>query len=499
MNTNPREGIAVEAEAAILVGVRTRGSRMDFEEPLAELRALAETAGARVVGELMQNREAPSGRTYLGKGKVEELAAIVAELAARVVIFDNELAPSQIQELEKEVKVKVIDRSELILDIFANRATTREAQLQVEIAQLEYTAPRLRAMWSHLGQVTGGSPVGVGTRGPGEQQLEIDRRIVSRKLVALKRELEDVLVRKRREVAERRAEHFTVGIVGYTNAGKSTLFNALTRGGAFAADKLFATLMTRVERWSIGGANGVMLSDTVGFIRDLPHHLVASFRATLEDAVHAHALLIVLDASDRTAPMQLETVREVLDEVGANTQPRILLLNKMDRIATMPPDERASLRTMAEWQEREPGAIAISALDGNGFDDLRARVRSLLTGGVRVRRLTVPIASARLVNAIEQRCNVLEREYEGDAVTLVAEIGDRQIEALLPLGEFLLDGEDPRPKRGDWGSGKRRAPHLVEFADDDVGDDVDDDAGDDVRARGEKSGDEKTGELEPED
>ena len=167
MNTNPRESIGVQAETAILVGVRVRGSRMDYENPLGELAALAETAGARVVGELMQNREAPTGRTYLGKGKVEELAAMVAELGARVVIFDNELSPSQIQELEKEVKVKVIDRSELILDIFANRATTREAQLQVEIAQLEYTAPRLRAMWSHLGQVTGGSPVGVGTRGPG--------------------------------------------------------------------------------------------------------------------------------------------------------------------------------------------------------------------------------------------------------------------------------------------------------------------------------------------
>lgn len=247
---------------------------------------------------------------------------MTAELGARVVIFDNELSPRQIQSLSKEVKVKVIDRSELILDIFANRATTREAQLQVEIAQLQYTAPRLRAMWSHLGQVTGGAPVGVGTRGPGEQQLEIDRRIVARRLVAFKRELEEVQARKAREVEMRRAEHFTVGIVGYTNAGKSTLFNAITTGGAYTADKLFATLATRVERWNIGGANAVLLSDTVGFIRDLPHHLVASFRATLEDAIHAHALLIVLDASDREAPLQLETVREVLDDVGANTQPR---------------------------------------------------------------------------------------------------------------------------------------------------------------------------------
>jgi GTP-binding protein HflX len=469
MNTNPREGIAVTTEPAIVVGVRLPGSRMDFHDPLGELRALAETAGARVVGELMQNRVAPAGRTYLGKGKVEELVAMVGELGARVVIFDNELSPSQIQELEKEAKVKVIDRSELILDIFANRATTREAQLQVEIAQLEYTAPRLRAMWSHLGQVTGGAPVGVGTRGPGEQQLEIDRRIVSRRLVALKRELEDVQTRKAREVESRRSEHFTVGIVGYTNAGKSTLFNALTAGGAYAADKLFATLITRVERWNVGGANAVLLSDTVGFIRDLPHHLVASFRATLEDAIHAHALLIVLDASDREAPQQLETVREVLDEVGANTQPRILLLNKMDRIDTLPFDERQSLRTAEEWREREPDAIAISALTGDGFEALRTRILALVTGGVRRRCIRVPITSARLIDTIEKRCTVLERTYGDAEVELIAEMGDKQIEALLPMGEpFLVDGEDPRPKRASWSSqaGRRRAPHLVDPVDD---------------------------------
>jgi len=472
MNTNHREGIGVQTEAAILVGVRLPGSRMDFHDPLGELRALAQTAGASVVGELMQNRDAPSGRTYIGKGKVEELVAMTAELAARVVIFDNELSPSQIQELEKELKVKVIDRSELILDIFANRATTREAQLQVEIAQLEYTAPRLRAMWSHLGQVTGGAPVGVGTRGPGEQQLEIDRRIVSRKLVALRRELEEFQVRKSREVELRKSEHFTVGIVGYTNAGKSTLFNTLTAGGAFAADKLFATLMTRVERWNVGGANAVLLSDTVGFIRDLPHHLVASFRATLEDAIHAHALLIVLDASDREAPQQLETVREVLDEVGASTQPRLLLLNKMDRIAGLPFEERESLRTAEEWQAREPGAIAISAATGAGLDELRARVLALVTGGVRRRTLEVPISSARLIDTIEKRCEVIERRYGEQTVELVVEIGDRQIEALLPMGEpFLVDGSDPRPKRAAWGGGpKRRAPHLTDVDEDPSGD-----------------------------
>lgn len=486
MKIDPRDSAAVHAEPAVLVGVRVRGSRMDFQDPLGELRALAETAGGRVVGELLQNRDVPRGRTFLGKGKVEELAAMVKELGATLVVFDNELSPSQIQALELATEVKVLDRSELILDIFANRATTREAQLQVEIAQLQYTAPRLRAMWSHLGQVTGGAPVGVGTRGPGEQQIEIDRRLVSRRLVALRRELEEVQVRKSREVAERRAEHFTVGIVGYTNAGKSTLFNGLTRGGAFAANKLFATLATRVERWSIGGANAVLLSDTVGFIRDLPHHLVASFRATLEDAIHAHALLIVLDASDREAPMQLETVREVLEDVGANTQPRILVLNKTDIIPQLPFDERAALRSLDEWQEREPGAIAISALDGTGFEELRARVLELVAGGTRRRTLRIPLSSGRLIDVIEKRCTVISRRYgdedndavstDASAVELVVEIGDKQIEQLLPLGEpFLVDGEDPMPKRGAWGGGKRRSPHLMQPAelgesDDETGD-----------------------------
>ena len=393
MNIHPREDMNLRSDLAILVAVRLPQARASApgdhpgalsafaEDPLAELKALAESAGVRVIGELIQNREKPRGKTYLGKGKVEELAQMVKELRATLVIFDNELSPSQIQELEKELSgqkaaVKIVDRSELILDIFANRATTRQAQLQVEIAQLEYTAPRLRAMWGHLGQVTGGAPVGVGTRGPGEQQLEIDRRLVQKRLLRLQGELAEVQARKSREVAERREQHFTAGLVGYTNAGKSSLFNALTAGGAFANDQLFATLLTRVERWNLGtstseaGSNYALLSDTVGFIRDLPHHLVASFRSTLEDAIASHVLLIVLDVADPQAPRQLAVVRNVLDEIGASTQPRLLLLNKVDRFRELPREEQEVMRSPEEWLAEEENAILVSARTGDGLEDL---------------------------------------------------------------------------------------------------------------------------------
>ena len=348
MKDDRREGIDIHEEGAILVAVLLP-ERPDEDDPLAELASLAEAAEVRVVGRLMQQRDRPRARTYLGKGKVEELGTMVKALGAKVVIFDNDLSPMQIKSLEEDLKCKVLDRSELILDIFANRAATKEARLQVEIAQLEYTAPRLRAMWSHLGQVTGGAPIGVGTRGPGEQQLEIDRRLVQSRLVQLRRNLAEVQSRRTREVATRRDEHFTVGLVGYTNAGKSTMFNRLTEGGAFEADMLFATLGTRIGAWNLGGGNIALLSDTVGFIRDLPHHLVASFRATLEETIYAHVLLIMLDVSDPNAARQFETVTEVLDDIGATTQPRLLVLNKVDRLRESVHEGRTPSGVLEAW------------------------------------------------------------------------------------------------------------------------------------------------------
>ncbi|MSR44868.1 MAG: GTPase HflX [Phycisphaerales bacterium] len=422
-------GDSLRAERAILAAVilNSDSGSSDAADPLHELRALAETAGVLPVGQLIQNRQGMDGRTCLGKGKIQELKTIVSELRAGVVIFDHDLSPSQLRNIEEALCCKVLDRSELILDIFANRATTRAAQLQVEIAQLEYTAPRLRAMWSHLGQVTGGSPMGVGTRGPGEQQLEIDRRLVSRRIVALKRDLAEVQARKTREVQSRRAEHFTVGIVGYTNAGKSTLFNALTAGGAFANDQLFATLQTRTESWNLGGGNTVMLSDTVGFIQRLPHHLVASFRATLEETVHSHLLLLVVDAADENARSQLATVREVLDSIGAKNQPRCVVLNKVDKL-------RSSAKSLAAWSSDEPAAIALSALTCVGFEALADRVRHELLGELREVTVTIPLRDGRAVDFLEARAQVVSRDYDEESTILSVKLGKRHLEQVVAMG-----------------------------------------------------------------
>jgi len=432
MSQLQREQLQVVAERAVLVQVQLPTSFIDPREPLSELRALTKTAGAEVVGELIQRRRKPRGATYLGKGKVEELVQLVKLTGATLVIFDNDLLPRQIRALEESLECKLIDRSELILDIFANRATTHAAKLQVEIAQLEYTFPRLRAMWDHLGQIVGGAPVGIGTRGPGEQQLEIDRRLARRRLGQLKRELTEIQGRKTREVMQRNLEHFTVGLVGYTNAGKSTLFNRVTTGGAFAHSKLFATLSTRVERWRLGGGNDVMCSDTVGFIRDLPHHLVASFRSTLEETVLAQLIIIVLDVSDPNAEMQLQTVQETLDEIGA-TDRRVLALNKVDLV-----DDQ---RRMLVWLNRHPDAFPISAQKGGGVDELGEVVLHRMLGGMQTVQIEVSLSESKAIDFLEKRTEVLGRSYTDQTLVLTTRVGRRHIDQLLAQGaSFTIDG-----------------------------------------------------------
>ncbi len=445
-----RTDIKIQAERAVLAAVHLPDSRFDERDPLGELRALAETAGATVVGELVQNRDKPEPGTFMGAGKLEELKALCLMTRAGLVIFDHELSPRQIANIEKILERKVLDRSELILDIFAGRATTHAAKLQVELAQLQYTYPRLRAMWDHLERIVGfGGIGGIGTRGPGETQLETDRRIVQRRQNQLRRELDAILERKKREVRKRNTDHFTVGLVGYTNAGKSTLFNTLTAGGAHANDQLFATLMTRTREWDLGKGMSVMLSDTVGFVRDLPHHLVASFRATLEEATHADLLLIVLDVSDSAAQLQYETVQTTLEElfksVGASeeregrefTEPEtILLLNKADRLADN--------SEMLIWQQRVPGAIPISAIrpESEGMEELRQAVALAADGEVREMRITLPLSEAKALSEIEHRAEVLDREYDNGTVTLRARMGERAAQRFGSAGATVEPVEE---------------------------------------------------------
>lgn len=444
----------------MLAAVRLPGAAFDPRDPFGELRSLAEQAGGVVAGEISQTLERPVAGTFMGKGKVQELKALCDELEATTIIFDNDLSPKQIGAIEKATGRKVVDRSELILDIFAGRATTAEAKLQVELAQLEYTYPRIRGMWTHLERIVGsggaGGSRGIGTRGPGEQQLEIDRRLVQSRKMDLKSRLAEIQARKRREVFARRQEHFTVGIVGYTNAGKSTLFNTLTAGGAYADDRLFATLMTRTREWKLGRSLSVMLSDTVGFVRDLPHNLIASFKATLEEATHADVLLVVLDASDPAAELHLKTVNQTLDELfsevasssyeedaGWKPPERILLLNKVDR-----------LRSNAEllvWQHKVPGCIPICALPGKagrpavGQEELAERVRELARGEVEEFLVTLPLSEAKGIHLIESQGEVLDRTYEADTATLRVRIGRRQIDRLRARGTRLtLRGADGR-------------------------------------------------------
>ncbi len=457
------------AERAVLAACLLPDSRNDPRDPLGELRELAETAGARVVAEVTQNRRRPEAGTYIGTGKLDEILKIKDEVSANLVIFDNDLSPAQIRNIEEKLSCRAIDRSELILDIFASRATTTAARLQVELAQLEYTYPRLKSMWTHLGQITGGAPMGIGTRGPGETQIETDRRLVQARKTILKRRIAEVYERRVREVAERRREHFTVCVVGYTNAGKSTLFNRLTEpsggGGAYADDRLFATLTTRTRLWPVGAGEQVMLSDTVGFVRDLPHHLIASFRATLEEAIHADLQLIVVDASDPQAELHYQIVLETLQGIeadssvpsiarssappgaqfpgedqgprvpasisGSHVPRRIVVLNKIDRLG-----ERSAL---GPWVQSNDRVIPVSAVSGEGLPELAAAVQEIVRGEMTDVIVTAPLNAGRAIALMETRGVIRDREYNTDQVRYHLKIGSAHLPALRSLGCAVED------------------------------------------------------------
>lgn len=390
-------------ERAILVGVLLPGGEFNPEDPLDEIRGLAKTAGLVVVGSLLQKRHQPDNTSYIGSGKVEELKQKVEANEADLVIFDNDLAPSQVRNLEKALDVKVIDRTEVILDIFARRAQTHEAHLQVELAQLEYALPRLKRMWTHLSRYKGG----IGVRGPGEKQLEEDRRLVTQRIRDLKARIAKIQARKERQVA-RRSDWPTVSLVGYTNAGKSTLMNALTGADVLVEDRLFATLDTRTRRWNLRGGGHVLLSDTVGFIRDLPHTLVASFKATLEEARQADLLLHVVDASSPEAEKQIRAVKAVLDDLGLTDHPTLLVLNKADMV----PD-RSYLDVL---RAHHAESITISAVNGDGLDRLEQAVREAMAEQAMEAEVETETANGRVLAYLAQHAQILDRSYEDGRV-----------------------------------------------------------------------------------
>ena len=395
-----REQLKVHAQRAILVGVIDPREQRGKEKALDEIRGLIETAGAEVVGTLLQMRDKPDIGTYIGSGKLEELRELIAATGANLIVFDNSLSPSQAKAIEDATKTQVVDRSEVILDIFATHARTHESRLQVELAQLLYMRSRLTRMWTHLERIAGGI---VGGRGPGEKQLETDRRLIDKRITDLKHKLATVEKRREREVAGRR-EQMTVSLVGYTNAGKSTLMRALTGANVYVADQLFATLDTRTRAWTLPHWGQVLLSDTVGFIKNLPHHLVASFRSTLEEARHADLLLHVVDASHPEAQHQLTTVQQVLGELGVEDHHPLLVLNKVDAV-----EDRSFLDVL---QARYPEAVAVSAVKGIGLDKLAQAVAARLSNGFLKARVEGSAANGKLLRYLQQHSELLKTEYE---------------------------------------------------------------------------------------
>ena len=418
-----------EPERAILVGVLLE-SPVDPTRPLAELAGLAATAGTAVMAEIVQRRDHPDQTTYLGKGKLAELVQLVEHHDADVVIFDNDLSPAQTRNLERALSLKVLDRSEVILDIFAARARTHEARLAVELAQLEYSLPRLKRMWTHLSRLK----MGIGMRGPGEKQLEVDRRLVEKRIHDLKADLATVHGRREREVAARR-DRMTVSLVGYTNAGKSTLMNALTNADVLAADQLFATLDTRTRRWRLPGWGPVLLSDTVGFIRDLPHRLIASFKATLEETLTADLLLHVADASSPQVDVQVEAVRGVLTELGVEDKDALLVLNKIDRL----PDQAARDRVLARY----PHAIAISAREVTGLAMLARAASDSLGRSFRDVDVETNPGNGRLLAWLGSHGEVLSRQFTADRVTVHCRIPAALLGRINPAEATVVSHVEP--------------------------------------------------------
>jgi GTP-binding protein HflX len=416
-----RTDLSVRAERAILLHTILH---KDNKDSLAELMSLAKTAGVKVLDSVVQRRRKVDPTFYIGKGKVSQLAELCKNKEIDVVICDDDLAPAQVSNLEKVIDTKVIDRSELILDIFASRAKTAQAKLQVELAQLEYTKPRLKRMWSHLSRIEGG----IGTRGPGEKQLEVDKRLLSKRLLVLKKRLGQI-EKRRKHQAKARKEYTTVSLVGYTNAGKSTLMNRLTDAGVFVEDKLFATLDTKTSLCKLENGKKVILSDTVGFIRKLPHHLITSFEATLEEVRWADFLLHVVDVSSPDVIGQVDTVNNVLKELECDKKPTIMVLNKVDVL------KDSSIITL--FQNKYDNIVTISALTGQGLEKLKKEMVSFANKGCTEIKLECGVGDGRLLAYIYENGRVLNRTFTNSSVHFHIVIEEKNLSKLYQLG-----GED---------------------------------------------------------
>jgi len=418
----------VAVDRVILVGVDLGHRAWPLEEDLAELARLVRTAGGQVVATVTQRLDHPDSRSYIGRGKLEELTALVIEHEATVVVFDDDLAPSQQGIVQSSIeRAKILDRTALILDIFALHAKSREGRLQVELAQMEYLMPRLRGMWGHFGQAAAasGGAVGMGTRGPGETQLETDRRLARKRIGEVRRELA-VVARSRDTQRQARAGSgiFRVALVGYTNAGKSTLLNALTDAGVLVQDKLFATLDATTRRLDLPQGPAITLTDTVGFIRKLPHSLVESFKSTLDEVRQADLLLHVIDASHPMANEQISAVNQVLTELGAMQTEQILVYNKAD---VADPD------TMTQLRHRSHDALSISAREGSGLDALLERIAESAARNSRVIEVIVPYTRGELVQTAHEKGRIISEDHLAEGTHLVLQLPKVLAETFVPF------------------------------------------------------------------
>ena len=412
---------------AILVGIKLRDNSMhETEESLQELQQLAETAGIEVVYETIQPRNTPNPTYFIGEGKVDELKPLIEELDADAIIFDEELSPGQNRNLEQALDVATIDRTGLILQVFAKRALTREARLQVALAQLEYALPRLTRMWTHLSRLATGGGGGRHLRGPGETQLEMDRRWVRRNIAHVRKAL-DTVEKQRHTQRRNRSEKVKVSLVGYTNAGKSTLFNFLTGETVLAEDKLFATLDSTTRKLELPQKQQILLSDTVGFIKKLPHQLVAAFKATLEEVLEADLLLHVIDVSHPEAEAQIAAVNVVLEELEATDIPMLMVFNKIDRLES---DEELHL-----LQCQYPEALPISAQRGDGIPALvDALAHRFAERGTNL-SLSIPYTEGKVLDLLHKHGTVLDTEYATEAVHVKARLPNRYLKS---VSQFLV-------------------------------------------------------------